>query len=70
MEATVEDTRHNVIKTCWDIIAEAHKIVDIILYVKRFVAKEFSYLLDNDNTNDTNVEVDGDDDDDETQLAY
>jgi hypothetical protein len=39
MEATVQETHHNVIKTRWDIIAEAHNIVDMSMYVKRFVAK-------------------------------
>jgi hypothetical protein len=69
MEATVQETRHNVIKTRWDIFAEAHKIVDMSMYVKRFVAKELSYLLDNVNTTDTSVEEVGDDDDNKTQLA-
>jgi hypothetical protein len=39
------------------------------MYVKRFLAKEFSYLLENENTNDTTVLEVGDDDDDETQLT-
>jgi hypothetical protein len=39
------------------------------MYVKRFVAKECSYMLNNDNTNDTTVEVDGESEDDETQLT-
>jgi hypothetical protein len=39
MEATVQDMHQNVIKTRWDIIAEAHKIVDMNMYVKRFVGK-------------------------------
>jgi tmRNA-binding protein len=69
MEVTVQGTRQNSIKTHWGIIAEAHTIVDMSMYVKRFVAKELSYLLDNDNTNDTTVEEVGDDDDDETQLT-
>jgi hypothetical protein len=68
MEATVQETHQNVIKNRWDIIAEDHKIFDMNMYVKRFVTKEFPYLLDNDNTNDTPFEVDGDDDGDETEL--
>jgi hypothetical protein len=32
MEVTVQKTRHNAIKTHWDIIAESHKIVDMSLY--------------------------------------
>jgi hypothetical protein len=60
MEASVQETRKNVIKNCWDIIAEANKIVDMSLYVKKFVAKECSYLLENDQTN---VAVNVDDDD-------
>jgi hypothetical protein len=54
-----------VINTLWDIIAEAHNIVNMSMYVRKFVAKEFSYLLANDNTN---VAIDVDDDD-ETQLT-
>jgi hypothetical protein len=69
MEAKVKDTCQNVIKTRWGIIAEARKIVEMIMYVKRFVARGFYYLLDNDITNDTPVEVDGDDDDDKTELT-
>jgi hypothetical protein len=75
MEETVQDMRHNVIKSCLDIIAVAHKIVDnMSMYVKKLVATQFYYLLDNDNTNvavnvcNTHVAVDVDDDD-ETQLA-
>jgi hypothetical protein len=75
LEATVQETHQNVIKARWDIIAESHKIVDMSMYVKKFVAKEISYLLDNDNTNvvanvnDTNVAVSVDNDDDEIQLT-
>jgi hypothetical protein len=58
MEATVQETHHNVIKTRWDIIAEAHKIVGMSMYANRFVAQKISYLLDNDITNDRTVEVD------------
>jgi hypothetical protein len=69
MEATVQEMHQNVITSRWDIIAVTHNIVDMSMYVKSFVAKEFSYLLDNDNTNDTTVEVYGADDDNETQLT-
>jgi hypothetical protein len=69
MEATVQETRQNVIKAHWNIIPEANNIVDMKMYIKRFVANEFSYLLDNDNTSDTTVEVDGDDDNGETELT-
>jgi hypothetical protein len=69
MEAIVQETHHNVIKTRWYIIAEAHKIVDMSMHVKRFVAKEFSYLLDNATTNYTTVEEVSDDNDNEMQLT-
>jgi organic radical activating enzyme len=39
MEATVQETRQNVIKTRWGVIVKAHKIVDMDLYVKKFVQK-------------------------------
>jgi hypothetical protein len=45
------------------IIDEAHKIADMSMHVKMFVAKKNSYLLDNDNTNETTIEVDGDNND-------
>jgi hypothetical protein len=37
MEATVQETHQNLIKTRWDIIAGAHKIFDISQYVTKFV---------------------------------
>jgi uncharacterized DUF497 family protein len=66
MEATVQDTCQNVIKTRWYIIAEAHKIVYMSMYVKKFMVKELSYLLKNDKMN---VAVDVDDDN-ETQFSH
>jgi hypothetical protein len=41
MEATVQEMRQNVINIFWDVIAEAHKIVDMSMYIKRFVASNF-----------------------------
>jgi hypothetical protein len=38
VEHIVQETHQNIIKTCWGIIAEAHKSVDMSMYVNKFVA--------------------------------
>jgi hypothetical protein len=65
MKATVQEMHQNEIKTRCDTIVEAHKIVDMSMYIKTFVAKEFPYLLENYKMNDV-VDVD---DENEMQLS-